>query len=677
MCGIFGITKNIQSEITQVDFQKIFKTLFLLSESRGKEASGMALLNKDITVFKTPFAASKMVRSTEYSTGMAKVHQNDHSFISAIGHSRLVTDGSEQYDKNNQPVIKSNIVGIHNGIIVNAKALWEKYQEEEKLSELDSEIIFTLIRRFFNQEKSLTQSLKKTFKEIYGMTSVAMLFGDLDNLLLATNNGSLYFLQGKDKHSFIFASEYYILKTLTQKKSFSRFFEPADISQLKPNTAGLIELNTQQLEIRNISIDSVDTGFNGITTRSHMLPIINLTKKKEKISPEQKEFQPQEVSFYIPDEFSQHFNESQKRIEGLKRCTRCILPETFPFIEFDEKGVCNLCNNYKKLSFKGRESLEEAIAPYRKSNQKPECIVAFSGGRDSSYSLHYLKKELDINPIAYSYDWGMITDLARRNQARLCGKLGVEHILISADIRKKRSNIRKNVLAWLKRPSLGTVPLFMAGDKQYFYYANQLMKQNNIGLVILGENMLETTYFKSGFCGIAPDFNKGHTYSLSTLNKIKMAIFYAKEYMLCPPYINSSILDTLGAFASYYMIPHNYINFYEYIKWEEDTIESNLIGEYDWETDPSTQTTWRIGDGTASFYNYIYYIIAGFNENDTFRSNQIREGMISREKALEMVQSENNPRWEAINWYCNTIKINFEETIRTINHAPKRYIKKY
>ena len=47
-----------------------------------------------------------------------------------------------------------------------------------------------------------------------------------------------------------------------------------------------------------------------------------------------------------------------------------------------------------------------------------------------------------------------------------------------------------------------------------------------------------------------------------------------------------------------------------------------------------TKSTWRIGDGTASFYNYVYTLVAGFSENDTFRSNQIREGMINQRKSF-------------------------------------------
>ena len=135
------------------------------------------------------------------------------------------------------------------------------------------------------------------------------------------------------------------------------------------------------------------------------------------------------------------------------------------------------------------------------------------------------------------------------------------------------------------------------------------------------------------------------------------------------------MLDTIGAFFSYYGMAHDYINIYDYIQWDEKQTVDLLVNEYDWEIDPDYSSTWRIGDGTAPFYNYIYYIIAGFTENDTFRSNQIREGILSREEALRKVQLENQPRWKAIKWYCDVIGIDFEHAIRTINAMPKLYRK--
>ncbi|MEO6533006.1 MAG: hypothetical protein ABIO06_05460, partial [Pseudolysinimonas sp.] len=88
---------------------------------------------------------------------------------------------------------------------------------------------------------------------------------------------------------------------------------------------------------------------------------------------------------------------------------------------------------------------------------------------------------------------------------------------------------------------------------------------------------------------------------------------------------------------------------------------------------PDTQTTWRIGDGTAAFYNYAYYTIAGFTEHDTFRSNQIREGDITREEALRLVEEENQPRYPNLKWYLDVVGIDFATAIGAINRAPKLY----
>jgi len=98
-----------------------------------------------------------------------------------------------------------------------------------------------------------------------------------------------------------------------------------------------------------------------------------------------------------------------------------------------------------------------------------------------------------------------------------------------------------------------------------------------------------------------------------------------------------------------------------------------LIDEYNWEISEDTSTTWRIGDGTAAFYNYVYFTVAGFSEHETFRSNQIREGEMSRGEALRLVGSENTPRYENIKWYLDSVGIDFTEAITKVNSIPKLY----
>ena len=121
------------------------------------------------------------------------------------------------------------------------------------------------------------------------------------------------------------------------------------------------------------------------------------------------------------------------------------------------------------------------------------------------------------------------------------------------------------------------------------------------------------------------------------------------------------------------MIPHDYFRLYDYIPWDERIIDDVLINEYDWEIAPDTESTWRIGDGTAPFYNYIYYSVCGFTENDTLRSNQIREGVLDRDKALELVYRDNQPRWESMDWYFKTVNLDGTDVLQAIHRMEKLY----
>jgi len=655
MCGIFGVVSRKYENNT---LKKNFKRLFILSESRGKEASGFAYRhNNIIDVYKSPSPASEIVKSSAFNDIFSKGICNNL----LIGHSRLVTNGCEHDNFNNQPFVKHDIVGIHNGIVVNVEKIWQKYHLKPD-TQLDSEIFPSLLNVFKCDGYSLSDSIKKIFTEIKGMSNIALLFNYSQNLLLATNNGSIYYMQSDD--TFIFASEYSFLETLIAKEKTE--FINANIKQLSPNTALLLDISTRSISLiyfndekstfTNELILESTTRINELTTATTKNKIyINTSLRHENV--------------VVPSEILETHAQCKEKVATIKRCTKCLLPETFPFIKFDDKGVCDKCNTYHKQKILGLEALKLKVAPFKKNNGNPDCIVAFSGGRDSSYSLHVVKDVLGLTPLAYSYDWGMLTDLARRNQARMCGELGVEHILVSADIRRKRSNIRKNVLAWLKNPHLGTIPLLMAGDKQYFHFAAQLQKQYNLPLLIMGENYFEKTGFKIEFTGARQEQKGYMSYHMSTKNKVGMLGFYAKEYLLNPSYINSSLIDTMGAYIAYYGSKHEYVNLFDYIYWSEAEINDVLLNQYDWEID----STWRIGDGTVAFYNYIYYMIAGFTENDTFRSNQIREGVLSREEALRLSEMENNPRWNAIKWYCDTIGVDFEKTIKKINQIKRLY----
>jgi hypothetical protein len=134
-----------------------------------------------------------------------------------------------------------------------------------------------------------------------------------------------------------------------------------------------------------------------------------------------------------------------------------------------------------------------------------------------------------------------------------------------------------------------------------------------------------------------------------------------------PGYFNRSIWDTIsGEYYRSFTEKSDYYHIFDYWRWDEKVCDDTLK-QYDWELAPDTTTTWRIGDGTAAMYNYIYYTMAGFTEHDTFRSNQIREGQMIREEAMMLVEEENQPRYKNIRWYLDALGLNYVDVIKSIN----------
>jgi hypothetical protein len=85
---------------------------------------------------------------------------------------------------------------------------------------------------------------------------------------------------------------------------------------------------------------------------------------------------------------------SQTRAQ-LKLCTQCILPETFPGIKFDDKGICNYCVREESAIAKApakkedyRQRLDKLIEQIKAEALAYDAIMAYSGGKDSSYTLN-------------------------------------------------------------------------------------------------------------------------------------------------------------------------------------------------------------------------------------------------------------------------------------------------
>ncbi len=585
------------------------RRLALHARQRGRDSSG--LLYHDGTGYEVRRADFDIRKLIDRLQGVRSTV--------VMGHSRLITNGLGD----NQPVVRDGICVLHNGIIVNEDAIWAAVGKE-RMFQIDTEAINGIAAKHLEDGGAPEGLPGKILGLCKGTVACALAIPRLGKVVLFSNNGSLYF--GAVGDATYFSSERFPLEEIGC----------SGISQVR-GEGRVIDIPVAQ-DIR-VSDDRART---------------------EDLIPSFKNIAAEEAMLQYPK-------------PRLRRCTKCVLPETMPFISFDSEGVCNYCRHYRpRNNPKPKSELFDLIEPYRRADG-PDCIVPFSGGRDSCFSLHLIVHELKMRPITYTYDWGMVTDLGRRNISRMCAELGVENIIVADDISLKRRNIATNLRAWLRSPHLGMVSILTAGDKHFFRHVETVKRQTGISLNLWGVNPLEVTHFKAGFLGVKPNFEEKRVYMHGVSKQLRYQYLRLKAMMQSPGYFNRSLWDTIsGEYFRSFTEKKDYYHVFDYWRWDEKTVDDTLA-LYDWERAPDTNTTWRIGDGTAAFYNYIYFTVAGFTEHDTFRSNQVREGQMTREEALEFVEDENRPRYQNIRWYLDAIGMDFKEVIPVINRIPKLY----
>ncbi|MCP5048405.1 MAG: amino acid adenylation domain-containing protein [bacterium] len=156
-----------------------------------------------------------------------------------------------------------------------------------------------------------------------------------------------------------------------------------------------------------------------------------------------------------PDEIQDHLKNYRKHepitltdnkpVKSVPReityCTRCFIPHHYPGVRFDADGVCNICLEYEKYKtevdsyFKDSDDFLRLVEQKKQTNKKQgkyDCLLLFSGGKDSTYALYKLI-DMGLNVLTYTFDNGFISEAAFENIERITTALGVDHIVSTAN----------------------------------------------------------------------------------------------------------------------------------------------------------------------------------------------------------------------------------------------------
>jgi N-acetyl sugar amidotransferase len=121
----------------------------------------------------------------------------------------------------------------------------------------------------------------------------------------------------------------------------------------------------------------------------------------------------------------------------IRLCKRCLYPANHPLgLGFDGEGICNGCRVHEEkdqLDWGEREQmLARLLAGYRgRTRGRHDCIVPISGGRDSFFIVHLVRKVYGLNPLLVVYNRHYNSRAGIYNIARLRTVLGCDIITLT------------------------------------------------------------------------------------------------------------------------------------------------------------------------------------------------------------------------------------------------------
>jgi hypothetical protein len=188
----------------------------------------------------------------------------------------------------------------------------------------------------------------------------------------------------------------------------------------------------------------------------------------------------------------------------MKKCTRCLLPETFPGIEYGPDNVCNYCLKWDKYLDRKGSALAKSRAHSKarlrrfiennRGRQEYDCLVCLSGGKDSTYLLYLLKEEYKLRVLAYTCDTGFMSPVAKRNIQRTVDKLNVDHVWKSPG----EGFYKKLYSTWLQQDPDSSVVRILCPKCIIvtFFTAAKIAMEKQIPYVALGLSPVQTRFLK-------------------------------------------------------------------------------------------------------------------------------------------------------------------------------------
>ncbi len=342
----------------------------------------------------------------------------------------------------------------------------------------------------------------------------------------------------------------------------------------------------------------------------------------------------------------------------MRRCSKCVMLETQDMISFDKDGVCATCRQieYKqgKIDWVAREQdLIKLLEKYRGQGTH-DCIVPFSGGKDSTFQAYILARKYKVKPLLVSFDHGFYRPNTLENNERTIKKLGLDYIKFKPDwqvVKKlmRESLIRKGDIMWHSHCGIYAYPM-------------QVAIQTKIPVIFWGEPTSEyVSYYSYEEDEIVDEkrFNRVVNLGINAEDMVGMLDGKVALRDLWPyTYPSTKDLKALG---------YRSLCLGNYIPWDTRKQSEIINKELGWQgikvEGIPFERYWyeKTEDAFQGIQDYLKWIKRGMSRMTHLASIDIRNARMTREEGLKMIEQYEGYRPASLDVFLKAINMTEDE----------------
>ncbi|TSA38385.1 MAG: N-acetyl sugar amidotransferase [Porphyromonadaceae bacterium] len=357
-------------------------------------------------------------------------------------------------------------------------------------------------------------------------------------------------------------------------------------------------------------------------------------------------------------------------MNDLKRCSKCVIPETHETIVFDGDGVCNICHQHEfkqtAVDWKAKKKeFDELISIYR-GRYDYDCIVPFSGGKDSTWTLYYLIKEYGLKPLVVRFDHGFYRPKLLENTQRVLRALGVDfhHFTPNWKVVQKlmlQSFLGKGDFCWHCHTGIFAYPMRVAINYK-------------VPLVIWGEPSAEYTAYYSYDQPEEVDEKRFNRY-------INLGISADDMFVRLEGQVDARDLQPFRypSLKELRKIDYRSVCLGSFVPWDVKKQSQIIQDELGWQGDavenvPPGYNYEKIECYLQGVRDYIKFIKRGYTRPAHLTSIDIRNHRMTREEALALVKDYEGKRPPSLDLFLEIVGLDEKEFLEiAISHGVSPY----